>query len=430
MTAIVLNLDVPGPRPLGARPPIMETLTRTDTPLTDPRPHTERVLGRLRGTEEGPVLVVVAALHGNEPAGLEAAEKVLSLLRERADADGRLPTMAGEVVFLAGNRKATALKRRYLRRDLNRLWTPQQVRRLRTLGASGPDEEEQLALDDEIRPLVERADPARPTHILDLHTTSGPGPAFVLLDDSEDNRRFAHALQATIVLGMEEELEGTLLYYYSDLGAVTLAFECGQHDDPGAVDRAVAAIWIALESAGLYAPGALPEAEWARLRLQADRKGMPRVVDVRYRHPITPEDRFEMAPGFSSFQPVRAGQTLGLDRHGPVVAPDRGLLLMPLYQTQGEDGFFLARPVSPAWLKLAALVQKLGLERFVHWLPGVRRLPEVPGTYVVDRRVARLAALELFHLLGFRRRGKKDRIVMVTRRLLERRGASDPDAEP
>jgi hypothetical protein len=46
--------------------------------------------------------------------------------------------------------------------------------------------------------------------------------------------------------------------------------------------------------------------------------------------------------------------------------------------------------------------------------------------------VARLAALELFHLLGFRRRGKKDRIVMVTRRPLARseHGASAPDADP
>lgn len=404
----------------------METLTRTETPLADPRPRTERVLGRLRGTGDGPVLVVVAALHGNEPAGLEAAEKVLARLRERAGDDGRLPGMAGEVVLLAGNRKATALQRRYLRRDLNRLWTPEQVRRVRTLGAAGPDEEEQLALDREIRPLVERADPERPVHILDLHTTSGPGPAFALLDDSADNRRFAHALQATLVLGMEEELEGTLLYYYSDLGAVTLAFECGQHEDPAAVDRAAAAIWIALETAGLFPRGTLPEAERARLRLEEDREGLPRVVDVRYRHPIGPEDRFQMAPGFASFHPVRAGQTLAIDRHGPVLAPLRGLLLMPLYQTQGEDGFFLARPVSPAWLKLASLVQKLGLERFVHWLPGVRRLPEAPDTFVVDRRVARLAALELFHLLGFRRRGKKDRIVMVTRRPLERGHRAEP----
>ena len=36
----------------------------------------ERVLGRIRGASEGPTLIFVAGLHGNEPAGVQALQRV------------------------------------------------------------------------------------------------------------------------------------------------------------------------------------------------------------------------------------------------------------------------------------------------------------------------------------------------------------------
>ena len=329
--------------------------------------------------------------------------------------------MRGEVVALAGNLSALERGRRHLGRDLNRVWTDEQLERLERHGPSGADEAEQAALGQELARLLGRARRAGETvTILDLHTTSGPGPAFAVLDDALPNRRFALEIPSTLVLGLEEELEGTLLYHFSGRGVVTLGFESGQHEDPASRDRAEAAIWIALEAAGLFARGSLPAAAAGRERLEAERAQLPPVVDVRHRHPIAPDDDFRMAPGFNSFEWVTAGQTLAVDRHGPVVAPISGMLLMPLYQSQGEDGFFLVRPVRPAWLRLSALVRRLRLERFVHWLPGVERHDEVANAFVVDREVARWAALELFHLLGFRRRGKLGRYLFLYRRPQDR----------
>jgi hypothetical protein len=90
---------------------------------------------------------------------------------------------------------------------------------------------------------------------------------------------------------------------------------------------------------------------------------------------------------------------------------------MPLYQAQGDDGFFLVRRVRPAWLGLSRVLRRLRLERLLPVLPGVRRHPELAGSFLVDRRVARWAALELFHLLGFRRRGPAgERYLVMTRR--------------
>jgi hypothetical protein len=61
-------------------------------------------------------------------------------------------------------------------------------------------------------------------------------------------------------------------------------------------------------------------------------------------------------------------------------------------------------------------MRRLGLDRLVHWLPGVRRDPARPGAYLVDRRVARWFALEIFHLLGYRRHGRSGRRLSVSRR--------------
>jgi succinylglutamate desuccinylase len=50
-----------------------------------------------------------------------------------------------------------------------------------------------------------------------------------------------------------------------------------------------------------------------------------------------------MASGLKSFDPIEAGQIVARDRRGPVRAPEAGLMLMPRYQAQGEDGFFVGR---------------------------------------------------------------------------------------
>ncbi len=62
-------------------------------------------------------------------------------------------------------------------------------------------------------------------------------------------------------------------------------------------------------------------------------------------HRIRAGDAFQMLPNFKNFQAVRKGQALARDIHGWILAPEDGLILMPLYQKQGSDGFFLVKEV-------------------------------------------------------------------------------------
>jgi len=371
----------------------------------------ERVLGRVRGAAPGPTLVLVAGLHGNEPAGVEGLRRVFAALAAGAG-------LRGEAVGLAGNLAALAERKRYLREDLNRMWRRDRLELVRGAAGEGivleAEEAELAGLDAALSRVI--AEARGPVVVLDLHTTSAGGPSFGVLEDTLANRELAFELPTPLVLGLEEEIPGIMTHHLADRGYVTVGFEAGQHDDPASAGRAEAAAWIALEAAGVL-PERRPEVDRSRRRLAGDSRGLPQVAEIRHRHAIGPGDGFRMAPGFRNFEPVEAGQTLAWDRRGPVHAPEAGLLLMPLYQAQGDDGFFLVRPVRRAWLELSRVLRRLRLERLLPALPGVRRHPELAGSFLVDRNVARWAALELFHLLGFRRRGPAgERYLVLTRR--------------
>ena len=368
----------------------------------------QRRLGRYTTGRPGPTIVVCGGLHGNEPAGALAARRVLEQLeRER-------PPLRGELVAVAGNLAALAAGRRYLAVDLNRVWQPDHIHSVRNGGARNPEQEELRALlevfdglDNEDGPLI----------LLDLHTTSGESPPFTIMSDTLRNRRIAFALPPTVILGLEETVDGTLLEYLTERGHTAVVVEAGQHDAPASVAIHEAVLWMGLTAAGALTPREVPDFAAHRARLHEASRDQPRVVELRHRHPVDASDGFRMEPGYRGLQPVAQGELLGRDRGGEVRAPQRGRIVLPLYQELGDDGFYLVRRVSRVWLGLSALLRRLKLGRIVPWLPGVEKHPDRPNALLVDPKVARWLGVEIFHLFGFRRRRPDgDRLVFSRRR--------------
>jgi len=355
-----------------------------------------RVIAEAEGARPGPTLVVVAGLHGNEPAGVTAAERVIGRL-------GRgLYPFRGRIVALAGNRAALARGVRHLAKDLNRQWVPDRIIPVLHRPAGADEDPEDAELRELHGALCATMSGGRgPCFFVDLHTSSAEGAPFLVVGDTLPNRRFAAGLPVPAILGLEEQLDGSLLEYLSELGFVTLGVEVGPHDDPQAVHVLESALWLALASAGLVTELEVPGLVIHRRRLRRATRKLPRWVEVRYRHAISPGDRFEMAPGFRTFDEVRAGQVLGRDRNGEVVAPEDGRVLLPLYQGQGEDGFFLGRDLPEGRLRRVALLRRLRLERLLPLLPGVRRLG--PGRLHVAPGALERVPVDWFHLLGYRK---------------------------
>jgi len=375
-----------------------------------PKPPT-RVLGRVRGPRPGPTLLAIGGMHGNEPAGVLGLQGVVASLGRYREG------LAGELVALSGNRGALGEGRRFLRADLNRIWTRERVRRLQENGGGAELADEAAEQLELLRALQAVAAEARgPLYVLDLHTTSATSGPWGTVEDTLRNREFAMNFPVPIVLGLEEQVDGTLLEFFARMGHVSLTFEGGRHDDPCAVERSADAVWIGLSAAGILGGEEVPEVRRARERLARETREHPRVLEMRYRHGIGPDDGFRMRPGYVNLQPVRAGEVVGRDRRGEVQAPESGRLLMPLYQEQGEDGFFVVREFRPFWLRVSAMARRLGLGRFVHWLPGIRRASPESDILVVDRRVARWFALDILHLLGYRKQREMGDLLLVLRR--------------
>jgi predicted deacylase len=289
-----------------------------------------RAIGRLRGQAPGATLMLFGGLHGNEPAGVAACRRMLARLDQRA--------IAGEVVALEANSAALAAGRRYLARDLNRQFTPALVAAARA--ASDPDPETAIvaALADEIDGVLERA--RGPVFALDLHTTSAEGIPFAIAGGAASDRAFAQEVPLPAIVGLQESLGGTLTEYLAAKGCVALAIEGGQSDSPAALANLEAVIAVALAGAGLAEPADLSA---AHDRLRAARGALPPLIEVALRHPVGPG--FRMEPGFANIHRVEAGTLLARDHGGEIRAAFDGLVLLPLYQAQGSDGFFLAREV-------------------------------------------------------------------------------------
>lgn len=373
--------------------------------MTAPAP---REIGRIGDPRAGPTLVVTGGMHGNEPAGVVAAEALLAALQSRGAA------LRGQVVALRGNTEALARGTRFIDRDLNRRWKEPALRALqaRPRETLVHEDREQRELFECIEAL-ERG--PGPLVFFDLHTTSGPSVPFVCFSDTLENRRLALSLPVTAILGLEESIDGAMLGLCADRGHPAIAFEAGQHTDASTSQRHLAALWLLLVRMQLLTPAQVPELEPSRALLERLRAGHPLVVEVLHRHVVGPDDAFEMLPGFTSLDPIEQGQHLANDRRGEVRAPMSGQMLMPRYQPQGEDGYFLVRQVRPFWLKVSTVLRRSGAWRLLPALPGVTR-DAATQRLVVDTGVARFRAIGLLHLCGYRLAATEGRHQVYARR--------------
>ncbi|HYM80519.1 MAG TPA: succinylglutamate desuccinylase/aspartoacylase family protein [Candidatus Limnocylindria bacterium] len=301
----------------------------------------ERVIGRRRGSDAGPLLVVMAGMHGNEPAGVVAAQRVLDRL-----AAGNLPRR-GDVLALRGNRPALAANRRFIDRDLNRGWIAEQLTRLR----SEPRPDREAVEDGEQREIAEVLESAfaasrGPAALVDLHTTSAEGIPFSLVGRRETDLTLARRLPLTVVTGLQGRIRGVLSDHAAELGYAALAVEGGQNESAESVRHLEGMFWLLLEALGILAAAEVPDRNGWHECLALARRGLPPHVHVLHRHALAPGDGFRMEPGFTNIQGVHAGQLLARDASGEIRAAEDGVLLMPLYQQQGDDGFFFGREES------------------------------------------------------------------------------------
>ncbi len=308
----------------------------------------DRIIGSYTGYEKGSLLIALGGMHGNEPAGVEALSRMFDMLEVEPLHNPEF-RFKGRFVGLRGNLQALAKGVRYIEKDLNRIWTTDFINQLKSTPIQLLQNE-----DLELRQLIDLIEMEIATYqphtlvLLDLHTTTANGGIFSIPAPDPDSLDVAVELHAPVITGLLDGLDGTILHYFrkDNLGVNILgvSFESGQHEDHLSVNRAIAAITNCMRTIGCVQPDHV-ENRHDELLINYSRS-LPKVAELITVHQIKPGDEFQMAPNYKNFQKVKKGERLASDRNGDILAQDEGLILMPLYQSKGDDGFFLIRSLA------------------------------------------------------------------------------------
>ena len=287
----------------------------------------------------GPSLVVLGAVHGNEVCGAHAIVRAIDDLTH-----GRLRLLRGRLTLVpVANPLAFAQATREGQRNLNRRFLPQ------------PDPQDyEDRITHQLAPLL-----AQHEVLLDLHSFHTPGDPFAMVGPRNNSgarepfARAAEEMELARALGAQQVVEGWLAVYdraaglrgelpddegigtneyMRSQGGYAVTIECGQHEDPEAIDVATRAIHGALAHLELAHVPAPPRFAGPAARLK----------DVVLRE--SPADR--LAQDWHSFDAVQAGDVIAHRADGtPVAAPYDGCVLFPHPEAEvGQELFYLAEP--------------------------------------------------------------------------------------
>ena len=364
-----------------------------------------RIIGSVLGKEKTPTVVFFGGIHGNEVAGVIALQKVMEQLKSENI------SLNGNFYAIAGNLKALEQGKRYLDVDLNRIWTNKELENKELLSTKEFEEREEVY--QVIKGII--ASNKGPFYFIDLHTTSSETKPFITISDSLNNRKFSKAFSIPTVLGIEEFLDGPLLTYINEFGHIALGFEAGSHYKEASIDHCIAFIWLALEASGCIDKREIKKFSFYKhyLSMFNDKQEF---YAINYRYHIKEKEDFAMNVGFSNFENISENQPLAISNSQSIKAVQKGKIFMPLYQKQGDDGFFIISRISKFWLGLSVFVRRLKLYKLLSIMPGVAIDKEQQYTLIVNPNTAKFMATEIFHLFGFRKKVlKNDRLYFIRR---------------
>lgn len=305
----------------------------------------DRIVGQYEGDEHGPLVIVFGSMHGNEPAGINALELMFKMLEVEPITNPDF-IFKGKLIGIRGNCRAIQDDKRFVTKDLNRQWRVENVARIKTATKEELDSED-LEVKEILAVVEHEIQTYQPEKVvvLDLHTTTARGGIFSICTDEFESIRIAIELHAPVIKGMLRGIRGTSLHYFctQNLGVETVAvcFESGQHLEKLSTNRAIAAITNCLRTIGCVDANHIENRHDSLLIEYSE--GLPKLTELIMVHSIQPDDNFQMIPGFTNFQAIKKGQLLATDRHGNILAQENGFIVMPLYQKQGDDGFFLVK---------------------------------------------------------------------------------------
>lgn len=263
----------------------------------------------IKGTNKGPKSIIIAGMHGDEPCGVHAFLKILP----------KLQIDNGEVTFLIGNPKALGKNIRFTEYNLNRA-----LRNAKYYSKKDKETYEYKRAQF-LKKIMLRADVA-----LDLHSTRNPGKPFIICENNAFNivDKFPENFVRR-VSGFAKIEPGATDDFMNDNGKIGIGIECGQHDDPNAVNVAISAIDSFLHIRGHF-----------KKMIQYKK---PRRQTLKINKLYKTRDNFVLTRVFQDFETIKAGTVVGYDAKRKISVNKKSVILFAHNcSKQNEEAFLLA----------------------------------------------------------------------------------------
>lgn len=264
----------------------------------------------------GRCLVVVGSVHGNEPAGRLAIEKIKELV------ENKNWHIDGDVYGLIGNPLAIKSNERFVEENLNRAFGRAEI----------PGSYEEKRSEEITAWFKELAAQYTEMYLLDLHSVS-LGNTRIAIYNVENKRAEKWAREVSpipfFLAEREEVLPGSLMGAFEKLGGTGIAVECGNHSSEEGATVALEHIERALESLGM-----LTERK-VSFKGTVQYEGTPRTYELTA--PIKPHAGFVWDLPVASELFVAKGTQFAHDDLGTHVAPEDCYIIMPSKVPQPED---------------------------------------------------------------------------------------------
>lgn len=273
---------------------------------------------RIQGTLSGPRVCIFGGIHGHEPCGAVAIERLLEDI-----ASGRIFITRGTLTLAVANIEGLKIGKRSIDHNLNRVFRDD------LLLDTNSYEHRRVS---ELAPLLHETD-----YFLDLHATSAPTSPFLMCERPvlEEAKKLGFE---TIVVGWSElgdpSTAGDTETYANKHGAKSFTLECGQRDDIASFNVAYLAVLRLLKFTGLL----------SLEPTQTDNSKTSRVLSLFGVERKRGKD-FVYTRNFCNFDRLRSGELIARDESGEYRAPRDCVLIMPAspeVAAVGEDIYQLA----------------------------------------------------------------------------------------
>lgn len=291
-----------------------------------------RIIDKIKGDEKGYEIILIAGMHGNEQAGVRAIKKVMKFIR-----NNNIP-VRGNMTALYGNITALEKNVRFIDRDLNRLWTNEFIE----IAQNNSDISEMKELKELHREIENICNgDYENCIIIDFHSFSTASGIFVIPAYNEKSLNLAKDFRVQFIEKLTSDLKETAIQYFAFKGVTAVVFEGGQHYSDETEGNTEAAVYVALNYLKFLDKKNVIKFNSYRKRLKEKSLNLPTHYELSYIHRIENGDIFKMNPGYVNFQTIKKNEILAYENGKPVFSAYNGRMLMPLYQKQGTNGFYI-----------------------------------------------------------------------------------------